>query len=167
MTKNPQANSICERMHQAIGNTLRAMIELTPPHGIDSAARLVDTALANYVFATRSVINDSLRASPGSLAFGRDMILDIPMLADWNFIKNHRQQLLDKRLIAANRKRFSYDYNVGDEVLKLVYNPDKLQARARGPYRIERVHANGTVIIRLNDNVIERLSIRHIKPFKR
>ena len=152
--KNPQANSICERMHQTVGNMLRAMISLNPPDGVDSAKALVDTALANCLFATRSAIHGSLKASPGSLAFGWNMVLDIPIIADWQLIQQHCQQLIDSRLIAANRKRFSYDYHIGDEVLKLTFKPDKLSTRANGPYRIETVHTNGTVTIRLNPQTL-------------
>ena len=95
------------------------------------------------------------------------MILDIPLLADWNLVRQRRQQLVDNRLIAANRRRFSHDYHIGDEVLKIAYKPDKLTARAQGPYLIEQVHTNGTVTIRLNAHTLERISIRRIKPFKR
>ena len=165
--KNPQANGICERMHQAVGNTLRAACHLNPPAGIYDANQLVDTALANAVFATRASLNSTIRASPGSLAFGRDMILDIPIVADWNFIRQHRQQLIDRRLIDVNKKRFSYAYHPGDEVLKLSYKPNKMQERATGPYRVEAVHTNGTLTIRLNPHTIERISIRRVKPFKR
>jgi hypothetical protein len=49
--KNPQANVICERMHQVVGNSLRAMSTMNPPQGVDSAIQMVDTALANCVFA--------------------------------------------------------------------------------------------------------------------
>lgn len=165
--KNPQANAVCERMHQTVGNSLRAMTTMNPPAGIEHANQLVDTALANCMFATRSALHGSLKASPGSLAFSRDMVFDIPMMADWLLIKEQRQQLIDRRLIAANRKRFAYDYHIGDEVLKLVNEPTKLAPRAEGPYRIETVHTNGTVTIRLNAHTIERLSIRHVKPYKR
>jgi transposase InsO family protein len=51
--KNPQANSICERMHQAIGNTLRVLSTMNPPRGTTSARQLVDTAVADAVYATR------------------------------------------------------------------------------------------------------------------
>jgi hypothetical protein len=164
--KNPQANAICERLHQAVGNTLRSLYNMNPPAGIDSANRLVDTALANAVFAARAAVHGSLKASPGSLVYGRDMILDIPVLADWNYIRQHRQQLVDKRLIEANRKRFAYDYRVGDQVLKLVYKPDKLESRAHGPYQITQVHTNGTITIQLNDYTFERINIRRVKPYK-
>ena len=56
---------------------------------------------------------------------------------------------------------------MGDEVLKLTYKPDKGQDRGTGPYRIETVHQNGTVTIRLNANTIERISIRRVKPYRR
>jgi transposase InsO family protein len=45
-SKNPQANAICERMHQTIGNTLWAMINLAPLVGVGNAAQMIDTALA-------------------------------------------------------------------------------------------------------------------------
>ena len=165
--KNPQANSICERMHQTVGNMLRATMSLNPPIGADNANWMVDSILAKCMFAMRTAVHGSLKASPGSLVFQRDMILDIPVIADWNLIREHRQQLIDQRLIAANRKRFAYDYHIGDEVLKLTYNSKKLEQRAVGPYRILEVHTNGTVTIRLNHHTMERISIRRIKPYHR
>ena len=51
-TKNPQANSICEWMHQAVGNSLRAMATMNPPAGLDSANHMVDTTLANCLLST-------------------------------------------------------------------------------------------------------------------
>jgi transposase InsO family protein len=163
-TKNPQANAICERMHQTIGNTLRTMSTFNPPDGIETANQMLDTALANCMFATRAALHGSLKATPGSLVFSRDMILDIPLVADWLFIQENRQQLIDQRLIAANRKRFSYDYKVGEKVWKKIYEPHKLQSRFEGPYEITQVHSNGTLTIRLNATTIERISLRRVKP---
>ena len=128
---------------------------------------MLDLALANTMFATRAAIHGTLKASPGSLAFSRDMILDIPYVADWMLIQERRQQLIDRRLIAANRRRFSYDYRVGDEILKLNYKPDKLAPRARGPFPIVAVHTNGTLTIQINPNTLERISIRRVKPYRR
>ena len=162
--KNPQANAICKRMHQTVGNSLCAMSTMHPPDGIDSANCLVDTAVADSLFATHASVHGTFKASPGSLAFGRDMILDIPIIADWELIQRNRQQLIDQRLIDANRKRFSHDH-IGDQVLKLNYKPDKLAPRATGPYQIETVHTNGTVTICFDPITIERISIRRIKPY--
>ena len=127
-----------------------------------------EPALVNCLFAIRAALHGTLRTSPGSLAFGRDMILDIPVVADWNFIRQHRQQLIDQRLVAANQRRFSHDYQQGDEVMKLAHSHDKLSAdRATGPYRIHSVHTNGTVTIQLTPHTLERISIRRIKPYRR
>jgi transposase InsO family protein len=84
--KNPQANSVRERMHQAIGNTLRVLSSMTPSQGLGQAEQLVDTAIADTVYATRCTYHSTLKTTPGGLAFGRDnMILDIP----WLLICNH------------------------------------------------------------------------------
>ncbi|GAX21143.1 hypothetical protein FisN_UnNu089, partial [Fistulifera solaris] len=158
--KNPQGNSICERMHQVVGNTLRTMTRLATSTGITSGKQMVDTALANCMYAIRASLHSGLKATPGSLVFGRDMLLDLPVVADWINIQQHRQQLIDKRMILANRKRFSYDYRIGDKVLKLADNPSKLAPRAYGPFTIVQVHTNGTISIRRNAFTIERISIR-------
>ena len=165
--KNPQANAICERMHQTVGNTLRTLVTLNPPAGIDTANRLVDTALANCMFATRATVHGSLQTTPGGIAFNRDMILNIPLIADWQLLRDKRQQLIDDRLIRANRKRFSHDYHAGEEVLKLTYQPNKLSPRAEGPYRVHQVHTNGTVTLQKDAHTIERISIRRLKPYTR
>ena len=110
-------------------------------------------------------MHGTFKASPGFLAFGQDMILDIPVIADWEFIQKNRQQLIYQHLIDTNRKRFSHDYHIGDQVLKLNYKPDKLAPRATGPYCIKTVHTNGTVTICLDPIMIEHISIHHIKPY--
>ena len=51
-------------------------------------------------------------------------------------------------------------------MLVLKYNPDKLEPCALGPFRIERVHANGTVTIRRTPHVIERINIRRLRPYQ-
>jgi hypothetical protein len=166
-TKNPQANAICERMHQSVGNSLRILRKWTPPAGVIDANTLVDSALANAMYAMRASFHSGLQTTPGAMAFNRDMILNIPFIADLNLIRENRQRLIDERLIASNQKRFSFDYQPNQEVLKLVYEPGKLAPRAVGPYRINAVHTNGTVSIQLTPLVVERISIRRIKPFKR
>jgi transposase InsO family protein len=165
--KNPQSNAVCERMHQSIGNSLRVLSTMNPPVGIVHAHQLLDTAIANAMYATRCTFHSVLKTTPGGLAFGRDMILNIPLVADLELLRERRQQLINQRLITANAKRFSYDYRIGDEVLKIAYNPNKLDPRATGPYTVEQVHANGTLSIRLTPTVVERISLRRLKPYRR
>jgi hypothetical protein len=93
------------------------------------------------------------------------MVLNIPFVADLTLIKNHCQQLIDERAICSNKRRHAYDYQPGQEVLKLVYKPDKLEPQAQGPYEIIAVHTNGTLTIQLNATTIEHISIQNVKPF--
>jgi hypothetical protein len=117
--KNPQANAICERMHQAVGNSLRVLRQWTPPNHYD-AHLLVDTTLANAMYATRATFHGGLLTTPGALSFSRDMVLNIPFVTDLNLIKDHRQQLIDERALRSNERCHAYDYQPGQEVLKLV-----------------------------------------------
>jgi hypothetical protein len=109
-TKNPQANAICERMHQSVGNSLRVLKQWIPPEGLNDAHALVDAVLANAMYATRASFHSGLKITPGALAFHRDMVMNIPLMSDLRLIQQNRQRLIDDRLIESNRKRFSYDY---------------------------------------------------------
>jgi len=121
--------------------------------------RIADQALAAAQLATRCASHSSLNhASPGSLAFGRDMILNIPFHADLIVLQQHRQQLIDKRLLRANAKRLRHEYKVDDLVSRLDTLPpagDKLGPTAKGPFKITRVHHNGAVTIALDRLVRE------------
>ena len=112
--KNPTANAILERVHQVISTMLRTaeldMANTVVPSDID--AFLTDAA-----WAIRSTYHTVLKASPGAAIFGRDMLFDIPSLADWNKIGDHRQHLTDLNTIRENRSRRDWDYKVGDKVL--------------------------------------------------
>ena len=164
--KSPQANAVCERLHKTVADILRPLVYANPPQHVADSKQLVDTALATTAYAARTAIHSTLQLSPGALVFNRDMLLDIPVIADLQLLKDKRQYVIDKNLERTNRKRVAIDYNIGDQVLKLVYKPDKLEPRAIGPYAITRVHANGTLTIRLSPHVTERISLRKVKPYK-
>ena len=137
-----------------------------PPQNIEEANLLVDTALQTAAYSARTAIHTTLKISPGALAFHRDMLLNIPVFADLQLLRDNRQALIDKQLMLANRSRISHDYQPGEQVLILTYKPDKLEPRASGPFTIESVHTNGTVTIRRNPHIVERINIRRIRPFR-
>ena len=114
----------------------------------------------------RANVTTALKSSPGALVFGRDMFLNVPLVADWTAIATRREQLVNESLRKANLKRISHDYAVGDRVLKKVWQPTKLGERTHGPYAITRVHTNGNVTLRLSEGVTERVNIRRIKPYR-
>jgi hypothetical protein len=77
--KNPQANAILERIHQV----LMAMIRTSEIDMADSVAPSdIDAVLTNASWAIRSTYHTVLKASPGAAIFGRDMLFDIPFIAD-------------------------------------------------------------------------------------
>ena len=94
-TRNPQANAMVERAHQTLGNMLRtqnfqrmADIDLQDPFsGVLSAVG----------FAMRATVHTTTRATPSQLVFNRDAIHNINFKADWNYIKNQKQQLINKK----------------------------------------------------------------------
>ena len=166
-SNNPQANGIIEAVHKTVGQVLRTYMELKPPQRQDEVDIMVESALATAMFATRCSAHLSLGGfSPGALAFGRDMLLDIPLIADIQTLTQARQAQIDYRLLRANKKRRPVDFRVGHQVyLARPRKPgDKLQPLFTGPHEITRVHANGTVTLRRSPNLMERVNIRRIKP---
>jgi Integrase core domain len=147
--KNLQANAICKLMHQVVGNSLRVLRQWMPPNHLDDAHLLIDTALANAMYATCATFHSGLMTTPGALSFSCDMVMNIPLIADLTLLRANRQRLIDERAISSNACHHSYDYQPGQEVLKLVYKPDKLKPRAQCPYDIIAVHTNGALTIQL------------------
>ena len=43
----------------------------------------IDAVLTDAAWAIRSTYYTVLKASPGAAIFGRDMLFDIPFIADW------------------------------------------------------------------------------------
>merc|ERR1712173_79562 len=106
-----------------------------------------------------------LDTSPGAALFGRDMLYDIPYLADWNAIGQRRQSRVSRNNIDENKSRVNYDYTVGQKVL-LRQDGIKRKAAAMyiGPYTITQVHTNGTIRIQ-RETISERLNIRRVTPY--
>ena len=77
------------------------------------ARDIIDDALATAMHAMRTTIATILGSTPGALAFGRDMFLNVPLIADWQIIARHREQHVNENLRRANRKRHQYDYAPG------------------------------------------------------
>ena len=49
--RNPQANAVCERMHQVVGNVLRTIIHSYPPQHTEQANGMVGYALQTAAYA--------------------------------------------------------------------------------------------------------------------
>jgi hypothetical protein len=77
--KNPTANAILECIHAVFTNMLRTAT-------LDMAKLVnacdIDVFLSDAAWAIRSTHHTVLKASPGAAIFGRDMLFDIPFIAD-------------------------------------------------------------------------------------
>ena len=73
--------------------------------------------LSTVAFAVRSTLNSTMKKTPGQLVFGRDMILNIQHQADWEYIKQRKQNKINENNRRENSKRKSHTYTVGDNVL--------------------------------------------------
>ena len=161
--KNPQANAVLERVHQVLGQMLRtAELDMADSVTPDD----VDTFLDNAAWAIRSTYHTVLKASPGAAIFGRDMLFDIPFIADWNKIGEHRQALTDRGNARENKHRVDHDYKIGDKVL---IEKDGILRKAESrymkePWTITTVHTNGTIRVQ-SGSKSERINIRRVTPF--
>ena len=153
-------------MHKTVGKILCVLLYTNPPRTVDNAEDLIDQSLATAMHSMRLKFTATLKGSPGSLVFGRDMFLDITLIADWKIIQQHRQTLFNERLLWVNQGLRSFDYIQGKRVLKNNHRPDKLGELTEGPYQIIWVHTNGTVSIEIFPNVTERINIRILIPYR-
>ena len=112
--KNPQANAICERVHQVLGTMMRTS-ELNMADSVDPTD--IDTFIDNAAWAICSTYHTVLKASPGAAIFGQDMLFNIPFIADWKQIGDYRQNQTDCSNKHENNKRVDYDNKVGDKIL--------------------------------------------------
>ena len=159
--RNPQANAIVERIHQVIANIIRTfelednyLDEEDPWKGILSAT----------AFAVRSTYHTTLKKTPGQLVFGRDMILNIKHVANWEYIRQNKQKLIEKNNKAENAKRVKHFYKEGDEVLLQRGTENKYETPYQGPFRILKVNDNGTVRLKVGA-VEDTYNIHRLTPY--
>jgi len=158
-TRNPQANSMVERVHQTIANIIRTVSqndldELDPWSGV----------LAATMFALRATHHTTLQASPMQLVFGRDAILNLKFSANWQLIKENKQKLIHKNNQNENSKRIPHEYKVGDQVLVDEKPLSKYDSKYSGPFRVCAINNNGTIKIKKN-SYYDTINIRNVYPF--
>jgi hypothetical protein len=126
----------------------------------------IDIFLSDAAWAVCSTYHTVLKTSPGTAIFGRDMLFDIPFIADWHKIEEHRQRLTDLNNARGNKGRIDYDYKVGQKVLVwkegILHKSESIWHRK--PWLITSVHTNGTITVQ-HGNKLERMNIWRVKPF--
>ena len=126
----------------------------------------IATFLTNAAWAICSTYHTVLKASPGAAIFGRDMLFNIPYIADWNKIGDYRQRQTDLNTQHENNSRVDYDYKVGGKVL---VRKDGILRKTESrydsePWTITSVHTNGTIRVERGTKS-ERINIRRVTPY--
>ena len=121
-TANPQANAVVERIHQVIGNMLRSF-DMETCYLMPPPFDPFEGIIAAISFAIRSTWSTTMRATPGQLIFGRDMLLNVQHLVNWHYMQTRRQKIADENNARENSKRVPHEHKMGDKVLKAHGNP--------------------------------------------
>jgi hypothetical protein len=158
-TGNPQANAIIERVHQTIGNIIRAFnvqsMDFDDPW---------TGMLAAVMFAVRATHYTTLQASPMQLAFGRDAILNTKHASNWEHIRQRKQTRINENNKRENKSRRAHTHSLGDKMLVKARKKSKHELECDGPCEITQVNDNGTVRFQ-KEIVNDAMNIRRIKPF--
>jgi hypothetical protein len=127
----------------------------------------IDVFLSDAPWAVCSTYYTVLKASSGAAIFGRDMLFDIPFIADWQKIGEHRQKRTDLNNAHENEGRIDYDYKVGEKVLLrkdgILRNTESRWHKK--PRLITSVHTNGTITVQCGNKIV-RINIWRVKPFE-
>jgi hypothetical protein len=92
------------------------------------------------------------------------MIFNMKHEANWEYIRQRKQKLINKNNKRDNASRISHVYNIGDKVLITRGTENKYEAPYKGPFQILPVNNNGTVHITV-DSVTDTYNIRRLIPY--
>jgi hypothetical protein len=122
--------------------------------------------LTHAAWAICSTYHTVLKTSPGAAIFGRNMLFDVPFLADWTKIGEYSQSQTDRNTARGNNTQIDWEYQPGDKVL---LHKDGILHKSKSwyesdPWTITSVHTNGTIRVQRGTKS-ERLNIRRVHPY--
>ena len=101
-TRNPQANSAVERMHQTVGNMI-CMFQVCDDDSLDDEDPWAGILTA-VVAAVCCTCNATMHATPVQLVFGHDFNMNAKFAADWDCIRARKQERINDNDARENRK---------------------------------------------------------------
>ena len=69
-----------------------------------------DGILASTMFALRATVHTTTQYTPAQLIFGRNSIINRHHNVDWEIIRKHKQDLINKSIKRENRNRINHAY---------------------------------------------------------
>jgi hypothetical protein len=143
-TRNPQSNSIIERIHQVVGDMNRVQ-NIRDKNNLDQGFGWTGV-LSAVRQAVLSLVHTTTRATPTQLVFGHDALPNVSFQADWDYIKERKQHRILQNNKRENAKRIPHTYQLGDQVMLKEDPHHKLEgARFSGPYTVNQINDNCTV----------------------
>jgi transposase InsO family protein len=115
-TRNPQANSMVERVHQVIHQLIRSF-DIKGKADYDQLDYGWSGMMSAIREAVRSTVHTTQCATPTQLVFNRDAILNVAFEADWQYIKERKLHRIIQNNKKVNAKRIPHQYAVGDRVM--------------------------------------------------
>ena len=79
------------------------------------------------------------------LVFGRDAILNIKYVADWEHIRQRKKLRINHNNKRENMRRNNHHYKIGDKILVKRKKNSKNELEFMGPFPITKINDNGTV----------------------
>ena len=98
------------------------------------------------------------------LVFGRDAILNINHVANWEHIRQCKQLWIYHNNKRENMRRNNHQYKVGDKILVKRKKNSKHESEFMGPFPITQINDDGTVCFQ-KIIVNDATNIRIIKQF--
>ena len=111
--RNPQANSIIERVHQTIGQMLRTF----RVQDTENLINPLDGILAAISFALRATVHTTTQYTPTQMVFGRDHVLNIKQEIDRKKVKENKSTLIQRNNERENNNRIKYTYTVRQKII--------------------------------------------------
>ena len=81
------------------------------------------------------------------------MILNIQHEANWKYIRDRKQKLINKNNQKENSKRIPHEYKTGDLVLLKRGTENKMESPYAGLFPILQIHYNGTVKLKIKSTI--------------
>ena len=159
-SRNPQGNFILERVHQTLAYITHTFKEQDNVHNDENPW---DESIHCVCTAWNSIHNN---AGYHSIVFGWDSTLNTYDKVNWQLIKQHKQDFINKGNKQENCNWKEYTFNKRDKALfknvwKIKFNQDTYL----GPCTITAVRNNGTVRA-CKGKVIDTFNSHNTTPYK-
>ena len=96
--KHPQVNYICDCIQKTCGDAIKTLVHENTTKDIGTTLDIVDEVIESVHLALRLSQSSTMFISPGTMVFGRDILLSIHTITktDFNLIPEHRQTVTDE-----------------------------------------------------------------------